>query len=98
MWPHHRLAPLRLFDEPQGHRNDVPRVRADRRRDRHAPVRDDAARAPGARHPDLLRPEKIWMPGSWSSSRIIPDRSVPITPAISANTRYIVPMSLWFVE
>jgi hypothetical protein len=26
------------------------------------------------------------------------DSKAPITPAMSANTRYIVPMSLWFVE
>jgi hypothetical protein len=41
---------------------------------------------------------KICMPGSCSSSRMPIDNMPPITPAIIANTRYIVPMSLWFVE
>jgi hypothetical protein len=41
---------------------------------------------------------KIWMPGYISSARIAIDSEPPITPAIIANTRYIVPMSLWFVE
>ena len=33
-----RVAPLRLFDQPQGHRHDVPRVRHGRRRDRRLHV------------------------------------------------------------
>ena len=37
-------------------------------------------------------------PGFCSSSRMPIDNAPPITPAISAKTRYIVPMSLWFVE
>ena len=42
--------------------------------------------------------EKICRPGSISSARIAIDRSPPTMPAKIANTRYIVPMSLWFVE
>ncbi len=38
--------------------------------------------------------EKNWSPGSCSSSRIMTDSEAPMTPAIIANTRYIVPMSL----
>ena len=30
--------------------------------------------------------------------RMAIDRTPPITPATMANTRYIVPMSLWLVE
>jgi hypothetical protein len=41
---------------------------------------------------------KIWIPGFCNSSRIPIDNKPPITPATSANTRYIVPMSLWLVE
>src|SRR5712672_545770 len=41
---------------------------------------------------------KIWMPGFCSSMRIAIDIEAPITPAMIANTRYIVPMSLWLVE
>ncbi len=41
---------------------------------------------------------KICIPGFCSSMRMAMDSSAPITPAMSANTRYIVPMSLWFVE
>ena len=41
---------------------------------------------------------KNWMPGFCSSSRMPIDSKPPITPAMIANTRYIVPMSLWFVE
>jgi len=41
---------------------------------------------------------KYCMPGSCSSSRIITDRKPPMHPATMANSRYIVPMSLWFVE
>ena len=37
---------------------------------------------------------KICRPGNISSARIRIDMMPPITPAISANTRYIVPMSL----
>ena len=37
---------------------------------------------------------KICRPGYISSARIRIDMMPPITPAISANTRYIVPMSL----
>ena len=37
-------------------------------------------------------------PGNWSSMRMATDIAPPITPAQIANTRYIVPMSLWFVE
>ena len=38
------------------------------------------------------------MPGCWSSSRIPIERMPPMMPAVIANTRYIVPMSLWLVE
>ena len=41
---------------------------------------------------------KICRPGCCSSMRIATDRHAPITPPMIANTRYIVPMSLWFVE
>ena len=41
---------------------------------------------------------KIVTPGFCNSMRIATDIRAPITPATSANTRYIVPMSLWFVE
>ena len=41
---------------------------------------------------------KICMPGSASSMRIATDSAPPMMPAMIANTRYIVPMSLWFVE
>ena len=41
---------------------------------------------------------KICRPGNISSIRIAIDISPPITPAKIANTRYIVPMSLWLVE
>ena len=37
-------------------------------------------------------------PAASSSRRIINDRKVPMQPAKIANNRYIVPMSLWFVE
>ena len=41
---------------------------------------------------------KICRPGYISSARIIIERKPPTQPAQIANTRYIVPMSLWFVE
>ena len=41
---------------------------------------------------------KICMPGYISSARIMIEKKPPMTPATMANTRYIVPMSLWFVE
>jgi hypothetical protein len=41
---------------------------------------------------------KNWMPGFCSSMRMAIERAAPIRPAMIANTRYIVPMSLWFVE
>ena len=44
-----RLAALRLFDQPQGHRHDVPGVRAGRRRGRRHPVDRHAARAAWSR-------------------------------------------------
>ena len=37
-------------------------------------------------------------PGCISSSRMPIDSTPPISPPTSANTRYIVPMSLWLVE
>ena len=37
-------------------------------------------------------------PGSCSSMRMAPESADPITPAMMAKIRYIVPMSLWFVE
>ncbi len=40
--------PLRLFDEPQGHRLDVPDLRDLRGMCRRLPVDDDARRADGA--------------------------------------------------
>ena len=41
---------------------------------------------------------KNWMPGFCNSSRMPIDSRPPMMPAISAKHRYIVPMSLWFVE
>ncbi len=41
---------------------------------------------------------KICSPGSCSSSRMPIDRMPPTRPPTRANTRYIVPMSLWLVE
>ena len=41
---------------------------------------------------------KICRPGSISSSRMPIERMPPTRPPTSANTRYIVPMSLWLVE
>jgi hypothetical protein len=41
---------------------------------------------------------KICMPGSWSSARMATDKVPPMIPAMIAKIRYIVPMSLWFVE
>ncbi len=41
---------------------------------------------------------KICRPGSMSSARMAIDSVPPTRPATTANTRYIVPMSLWFVE
>ena len=40
----------------------------------------------------------ICRPGNISSARISIEKAPPITPAITAKIRYIVPMSLWFVE
>ena len=50
-----RLAPLRLFDEPQGHRHDVPRVRAGRRPDRRHLLDPDPRRTDVSRPADLPR-------------------------------------------
>ena len=41
---------------------------------------------------------KNWMPGFCNSMRMAIDSRPPMMPAMIANTRYIVPMSLWFVE
>ena len=41
---------------------------------------------------------KIWSPGFCSSIRMATESAAPMMPAMIANTRYIVPMSLWFVE
>ena len=41
---------------------------------------------------------KYCRPGSCSSMRITTDRKPPISPPTMANSRYIVPMSLWLVE
>src|SRR6202048_2387512 len=41
---------------------------------------------------------KICRPGSCNSIRMMIDIVPPITPAMMANTKYIVPMSLWLVE
>ena len=38
------------------------------------------------------------MPGSISSARNTIESSMPITPAMNAEVRYSVPMSLWLVE
>ena len=42
-------------------------------------------------------PLKYCTPGCISSSRMITEKVAPIRAAKIANTRYIVPMSLWFV-
>ncbi len=42
--------------------------------------------------------EKNCRPGSCSSMRMPTESAPPITPATIAKIRYIVPMSLWFVE
>ena len=52
----HWLAPLRLLDQPQGHRHDVPHLRDRRGGDRCRAVGLHAPRAAGTRHPDLPRP------------------------------------------
>ena len=41
---------------------------------------------------------KYCSPGSCSSMRMTTDRKPPISPPTMANSRYIVPMSLWLVE
>ena len=41
---------------------------------------------------------KICRPGFCNSMRMAIDIKAPMMPAIIANTKYIVPMSLWFVE
>ena len=41
---------------------------------------------------------KYCSPGSCSSSRMATESAPPMRPPMIANTRYIVPMSLWFVE
>ena len=41
---------------------------------------------------------KYCTPGCCSSMRIMIDSAPPMSPAMIANVRYIVPMSLWFVE
>ena len=41
---------------------------------------------------------KYCRPGSCSSMRITTDRKPPTSPPMMANSRYIVPMSLWLVE
>ena len=41
---------------------------------------------------------KYCRPGSCSSMRMTTDRKPPISPPMMANSRYIVPMSLWLVE
>ena len=48
-----RLAALRLFDQPQGHRHDVPGVRDHRRPHRRRAVDRHAHGAAGAGHADL---------------------------------------------
>ena len=53
--PSDRLAPFRLFDQPQGHRHDVPGVRAGRRADRRHAVDRHAARADVSGPADLPR-------------------------------------------
>ena len=40
---------------------------------------------------------KYCTPGCSSSRRMITEKVAPIRAAMIANTRYIVPMSLWFV-
>src|SRR5215471_12242848 len=41
---------------------------------------------------------KYCNPGSCSSMRIMTDRKPPTSPPMMANSRYMVPMSLWLVE
>jgi hypothetical protein len=45
----------------------------------------------------VLAVEEV-QPGCISSMRIAIDSAPPISPPTMANTRYIVPMSLWLVE
>ena len=69
-----RMAPVRLFDEPQGHRHDVPGLRDHRRCDRRRALGRHAHGAAGA-GPAVLRrtatPSTCSSPAtasSWSSS------------------------------
>ena len=39
-----------------------------------------------------------WDPGAISSRRKMIEKIIPITPAMNAEVRYSVPMSLWLVE
>jgi hypothetical protein len=48
--------------------------------------------------PGSLAPARNCTPGSWSSMRMITEKSPPIMAATSDKVRYIVPMSLWLVE
>ena len=43
-------------------------------------------------------PSRTPGPGADSSMRMTMEKTPPITPPTSANTMYIVPMSLWLVE
>jgi hypothetical protein len=41
---------------------------------------------------------RYWIPGSASSTRMMPEMPPPMIPAMIAKIRYIVPMSLWLVD
>ena len=47
---------------------------------------------------EACSPWKNCMPGCCSSMRMPIESAPPIRPPMIANTRYIVPMSLWLVE
>lgn len=46
----------------------------------------------------LWSPPRMPSPGKCNSMRMSTEKVPPMTPAMIAKIRYIVPMSLWFVE
>src|SRR5262245_6330194 len=53
------MAPLRVFDKPQRHRNNVPSIRAGRWRDRRSDVDCHPPRIAEPRHPDFPTPHEF---------------------------------------